>query len=445
MRRTLNGFKPQVEVYGTQPVPASLRQSGCYDLFVIMTNFLVNPGTIYTAAAGVAGGLSFLTVVVTQALSLLVAMVALLVMARMGVDYGLTGQMACRAALGVRGGRWLTSPLRAICSVYWFAFQTLAGSMALTAVLSEWMTIELPLTTVALGFALLQVIVAVVGYHWLQGLFARALPIKMICLLIIVVLLWDQPTVRDNWFSLPVGRDWLLVMVWFNAIVGSMLTIITDSADLMRYADSRRSLWTGALSGSLCGIVLGAGLGAWLMMVVGGDVDQMYHSVLAREPGLLMVAAILLLIVMDSWTINVINLYTGGLCLAHTLEPVSRVLCTILASIPAIWLSGTPVVIDNYLQILEKAGVIFAAIAGVLLVDYSSRRWQLNVAALYQPRGEYWYQNGFRIVALMIIALASVAGFYFPAGWPLPVTVLMISAALYGVSVRFSPVTEDEI
>ncbi len=72
-----------------------------------MINYLINPGTIFSAAMGVAGGLSFMTVVLVQLSAVMLSMVAFLVMARIGVDYGLTGQMACRAALGVRGGRWL--------------------------------------------------------------------------------------------------------------------------------------------------------------------------------------------------------------------------------------------------------------------------------------------------------------------------------------------------
>ncbi|WP_354009253.1 purine-cytosine permease family protein [Endozoicomonas lisbonensis] len=431
MRSLITRFRSEIEVYGTQPVPASLRQAGSYDLFVIMANFLVNPASIYSAALGVAGGLSFITVVVTQVVALFVAMVVLLVMARMGVDYGLTGQMACRTALGVRGGRWLTSPLRAVCSVYWFAFQTLVSSLALTAISSEYFGIIIPLTTVALLFAVLQVSVALVGYRWLQGVFGRALPLKVLCLVVIVALLWKQPAAGNNWFHLPADNDWLLVMLWFNAVVGSMLTNVTDSADLVRYVKNRRSLWAGAMSGALCGVVLGAGLGAWLMMVVGGSADDLYHNVLRAEPGLLMVVAIVVLIVMDNWTINIINLYTGGLSLSHTLEPVSRFTCTLLVSLPAIWLSGMPGVIHNYLQTMEKAGVFFAAIAGVLLVDYFIRKWQLNVNALYQVNGEYWYQYGFRISALTIIALASLVGFSVPESWPLPIIVLLISAAGY--------------
>ena len=48
--------------------------------------------------------------------------------AEVGVDYGLTGQVAARATLGFWGARLLSSPYRVIAATYWFAAQALAGA-----------------------------------------------------------------------------------------------------------------------------------------------------------------------------------------------------------------------------------------------------------------------------------------------------------------------------
>ena len=425
--------RPFIEVPGTRAVPETARSCGVYSVFVIMINFLINPASIITAAMGVAGGLPFLTVVLVQTISVMLSMLAFLVMARIGVDYGLTGQMACRAALGVRGGRWITSPLRALCSIYWFAFQTLAGSLAIQAIVAFFPGWQVGLIQVSLVFALLQVLVACIGYHWLRGLFYWALPLKLTSLVAIVIML--LPLAQQNevdWPRTDIQQHWLLLMVWFNAIFGGMLTMITDAADMMRYINSRRALRGGVLTGSFAGIVLGAGFGAWVMTVVGGnDAGQLFQSMLDARPGAGMAMAILALIVMDNWTINVINLYTGGLSLCHTLEPSSRFKCTLLVSIPAVLLSCFPEVIDQYLQIMEKAGLLFAAIAGVLLVDYIRRCWVINVSALYQNNGEYWYQQGVNITALLIITVATLVAAVIPPGWPAPVLALLLAGAGY--------------
>ena len=58
---------------------------------------------------------------------------------------------------------------------------------------------------------------------------------------------------------------------------------------------------------------------------------------------------------------------------------------------------------------------LLSPIGGILIADYFvCRRCQLNVAALYQPDGEYRYANGFdpvAIVAFLLGVLPSLQGF----------------------------------
>lgn len=428
------------ERIGTEPVPAIQQQSGFSDSFVIMINYLINPGTIVSAAMGVAGGLEPLTVVLVQCSAVMLSMVAFLVMARIGVDYGLTGQMACRAALGVRGGKWLTSPLRALCSIYWFAFQTLAGSLAIAALLKECLGLELTLVQVSLPFAFLQVVVAAVGYHWLKGLFVWALPLKLISLVVVISLLFQARGGVSLSFGTDFQTNWLLIMAWFNGIFGGMLTMITDAADFTRYQHSRKALWAGALSGSGAGILLGAVTGAYAMSLVGGSADNLFEGILQIAPGAVMAIAILVLIVMDNWTINVINLYSGGLSLCHTLEKLGRFKCTLLVSVPSILLSCFPDVIHRYLDILSATGCLFAAIAGVLMMDYWLREWHLEVTALYQKEGVYWYQQGFKISSLLVILISAYLGSMVPENWPGAVVTLVLAGASYFLLNRGKPV-----
>ncbi|KEQ17741.1 purine-cytosine permease family protein [Endozoicomonas numazuensis] len=422
------------ECYGTEQVPSSLQTSGSTDSFLIMINYLINPGTIFSAAMGVAGGLSFLTVVLVQLSAVMLSMVAFLIMGRVGVDYGLTGQMACRAALGVRGGRWLTSPLRALCSVYWFAFQTLAGSMAIAAILKVCLSINVTLVQVSLPFAFLQVLVASYGYHWLKGLFRWALPLKLISLGFIIIMLWQQAGPDSVSFSINNENNWLLIMAWFNGIFSGMLTMITDAADFTRYQKSRRALWVGSMTGSALGVLLGAATGAFAMSLVGGDSKELFNGILERVPGFWMALSILILIVMDNWTINVINLYSGGLSISHTFESLGRIRSTLLVSVPSVVLSCFPVIIDRFLEIATAFGMIFSAIAGLLLVDYWLRNWKLDVQPLYRKEGIYWYRQGLNIRSLIILLIASSLGYLLPVGWPSPLITMSVAAILYYLS-----------
>src|SRR5699024_9047137 len=88
---------------------------------------------------------------------------------------------------------WLTSALRAVSSVYWFAFQTISGALGLTAVLNVLFNTEVNLIVVSLIFAFIQVLVATFGYDSLRYLSRIAFILKIVFSAIIVYVLMNYP------------------------------------------------------------------------------------------------------------------------------------------------------------------------------------------------------------------------------------------------------------
>src|ERR1700754_3437407 len=85
-----------IEGYAIEPIPESLKTVRWPDLFLLVSNFLINPSTILVGGLAVAAGLSFWATVLSSTLGILIAFSAYIVMATVGVDYGITGQVACR-------------------------------------------------------------------------------------------------------------------------------------------------------------------------------------------------------------------------------------------------------------------------------------------------------------------------------------------------------------
>src|ERR1700760_1663431 len=123
-----------IEGFAIEPIPVELKTVRWPDLFVLVSNFLVNPGTILMGGLAVASGLSFWATILTSTLGIVVAFAAYIVMATVGVDYGITGQVACRMVFGIRGAKWLPSVMRTIASAYWFAMQTIVGATVIVAI-----------------------------------------------------------------------------------------------------------------------------------------------------------------------------------------------------------------------------------------------------------------------------------------------------------------------
>src|SRR5579863_783090 len=168
-----------VEQFGIEAIPQGLKTVKWYDLFSIILNFLVSPSTILRGGLGVAAGLSFQASVAAECSGIVVAAFFYVVMATVGVDYGIPGQVATRAVYGVRGSKLIPSFLRSIASCYWFAFQTMIGATAIVAVLNKLTGIQYSLILVSVAFGILQALVAVVGYESLKHLSRIALPLKI--------------------------------------------------------------------------------------------------------------------------------------------------------------------------------------------------------------------------------------------------------------------------
>jgi NCS1 family nucleobase:cation symporter-1 len=432
-----------VEQFGIEAIPTHLKRVRWFDLFSIVFNFLVNPGVILVAGLAVAAGLSFWESIIAETGGVILAFIAYIVMATIGVDYGFPGQVATRMAFGLRGAKWVTSLLRTIASVYWFAFQTLAGALAIVAVLDKWLGGHFSLVAVSLVFAALQVLVALVGYNSLKLLSRIALPVKIVILAYIVGLL---VTHDDPAFSIAhvfgyagqPGAHWVIFATWLNVSCAAWLTMITDAADFCRYSRTRADMWVGTLIAAAAGTFVAGFIGAYGAAATLGKVPNTFQVVADLSTGWLTLLLVFVVIALDNWTINVLNLYTGGLALSNMFERLGRFWTTLIVSVFGVALSAAPSVVNGYTGYVAVLGNAFAPIAGVLLVDYLFiKRTRIDIAALFERNGPYWYWGGFNLVA---IAWTCV-GFVFctllvPVGWIPTIAALLITGTGYYATVR---------
>ena len=427
-----------VEQFGIEAIPEELKTVKWYDLFSIILNFLVSPSTILRGGLGVAAGLSFQASVAAECSGIVVAAFFYVVMATVGVDYGIPGQVATRAVYGLRGSKVIPSFLRSIASCYWFAFQTVIGATAIVAVLTKLTGGSYSLIVVSVLFGLVQAIVAIVGYDSLKVLSRIALPVKLAMFVYLFVLLANQadPNFAPSAvLSFPgkAGWNWVIFVAWFNAAAAGWLTMITDSADFCRYSRSRADMWIGTLSASAIGTMISGSLGAYAAAATLGKTANPFVIIAGISTSWITLFLILVFIALDNWTINVLNLYTGGLSISNMFERLGRFWTTLIASVVGILLSAIPDVLNSYLTYATLLGNFFSPIAGVLVFDYLIlKRTRLDVLALFAPNGRYRYWGGFNLVAVVW----TVLGFLFymfvvPATWIPTVTTIVFTGIGY--------------
>ena len=421
-----------VEQFGIEAIPQERKTVRWYDLFSIILNFLVSPSTILRGGLGVAAGLSFQASVLAECSGIVVAAFFYVVMATVGVDYGIPGQVATRAIYGLRGSKLIPSFLRSIASCYWFAFQTVIGATAICAVLQKLTGTQYSLILVSVLFGVVQAMVAIVGYESLKALSRVALPVKLAMFVYLFVLLANQsdpnfaPGAVLSYTGKDGGWNWVIFVAWFNAAAAGWLTMITDSADFCRYSRSRADMWIGTISASAIGTMISGSLGAYAAAATLGKIANPFVVVANVSTSWITLALILVFIALDNWTINVLNLYTGGLSISNMFERLGRFWTTLIASVVGIALSAIPDVLNSYLTYATLLGNFFSPIAGVLVFDYLIlKRTRIDVPALFTLEGRYRYWGGFNLVAVVW----TVLGFLFymfavPATWiPTVVTI----------------------
>ena len=258
-----------------------------------------------------------------------------------------------------------------------------------------------------------------------------ALPVKLAMFVYLFVLLANQtdPNFAPSAvLSFPgkSGWNWVIFVAWFNAAAAGWLTMITDSADFCRYSRSRADMWIGTLSASAIGTMISGSLGAYAAAATLGKTANPFVIIAGISASWVTLFLILVFIALDNWTINVLNLYTGGLSIANIFERLGRFWTTLIASVVGIALSAIPDVLNSYLTYATLLGNFFSPIAGVLVFDYLIlKRTRLDVPALFTLDGRYRYWGGFNLVAVVW----TVLGFFFymfavPATWiPTVVTI----------------------
>ncbi len=431
---------PAVEEFGVEPVPAELRTVGRRDLFAIIFAFHLNPIMyVIGALAVIAGGLPLWWAAAAIALGQALAFALLVVVALAGVDHGLPGQVALRASLGFWGARALSSPYRLVAATYWFAAQALAGALGFQAIVRGLTGHDPGLIRVALALAALQAILAVLGFDALRYFIRVVLPLMLVFTATIVVLyvITDEPAygVARVFRSPEQAFTWTGFAIFVTVMWGAALTNVTNIADFCRYARSRRDMQVGFFTGAVASAFVTAWVGAYAAVATGSTNPFVAVADLTGSAVLLVV--LLVAIVVQTTSVNIMNLYTAGLSLVNTVPRLGRAGATVVAGAGAIALSGFPAVVHDAETWITHLGNLAAPLAGVIVADYALvKRTRLHVPDLFDRRGRYRYVGGVNIAALVAVAVAVAAYYALPDAFVKAAWGVGVGAAAYLLLVR---------
>src|SRR4051812_9236257 len=225
------------------------------------------------AIAVVGFGLPLLWAILAVVLGQALAYAVMVPIAEVGVDYGLTGQVAARATLGFWGARLLSSPYRVIAATYWFAAQAIAAAYAIQAVVVAMGGGKPSLVPIALGVAVFHATLAVLGFDVMRWLLRIVLPISLGFVAVMMTLYLSTDDPRYDLGRVLDSPGQKLTWVGFAGAVtlmaGSSLTLVTSVADFCRYTPTRRDVRIGVMASALAAAFVDAVIGGYAAAATG--------------------------------------------------------------------------------------------------------------------------------------------------------------------------------
>jgi putative hydroxymethylpyrimidine transporter CytX len=359
-------------------------------LLVLVTGALLVPGLGFAAATG------------AIVLGSLIGVSLLGLAGAAGAEHGVTSMVLFRPVLGVRGS-WIPSALNAAQLVGWTAVELWAMSFVADLVSSRvfgWSSRPLWLAVAAVTCTGL----ALWGPHgvtrvWMEKF--AAWMIGGICILVTFAVAASGGLGAA--LARPGAGGFPTFGLALDLVIAMPVSWLPLVADYTRFARRPRSAFGGTFGGYLLAnvwlytlgvlLVLGAdaaptpaGIATGILAVAGGSVA-----------GVIFLAGLLAGETDEAFA----DIYSGALSVRNIWPGISHAAATIgiaaISSVLAAWLT-----MERYESFLFLLGSIFIPLFGILIADhFVNRRRRIDVAALYEKKGEYWYRGGVRIAALV--------------------------------------------
>lgn len=354
-----------------------------------------------------------------------------------GTDHGIMSMVSVRPSFGLRGSN-LAALLNVVQLVCWASIMLIiggrAGAMLGASMGGIWASNRFWIIAIGLGTLLWALLTGNKAWKVMQTVAVMGL------LAVIVMLSWETyqafvaappSTAPDEQMPFMLGVDLVIAMPI------SWLPLVADYARFARHGKPAFwNTWVGYFLVSSWMFVLGL-----MATLVAGNPEPHMHMLQIMGAAGLAVPA-LVMVVLSTITSDFPDIYSATCSMLNVSEKIPAKVFMWATGVVSI-LVALVFPMDRYEGFLYFIGAMFVPLFGIVLTDYFLiRHRKLDMDAVYQRSGAYWYFHGFNITAL--VAWSFGFGTYklieiarYPIGGSIPS--ILVSGLIYFVFTRRSP------
>lgn len=437
---------PSPGLYNEDLAPARDRRWGAFSIFNVWTSDVHSLWGYYLAASLFLLCGSFGNFLIAIGLGSLVIFVLMNLIGWAGEKTGVPYPVLARASFGVWGAN-LPALVRAVVAIFWYGAQTAAASGALVALLVRSDTMmEFHKTTHWLGHSGLELICYVIiwalqlliiqkGMETVRKFQDWAGPAVWIAMLVLAIGL----VVKAGGFSLEHGIPMEVLLAktkdagvagqpgsfWALMAVGAtwityFAALYLNFCDFSRYASNRQAVTRGNLWGLPVNLILFslvAGVTTIAAFQVYGEVLLHPEQISAKFDSWVLAAIAALTFAVATLGINVVaNFVSSAFDISNVFpNQIDFKKGGYIAAAIALVLYPFAPWEGNAAQFVNAIGATMGPLLGIILVDYYLiARGRINVQALYEEHGEYRYQGGWNVNALLATGIGAVFSTILP-------------------------------
>lgn len=408
------------------PIRAEARHLGGFDFFLLWAGVAISLAEIW--AGGFLAPLGFWAGVWAIILGHLIGNTFMALGGVAGSEHGIMAMVAVRPAFGIRGSG-LAAALNIVQLIGWAAIMLIIGGRA-GATLGA--TFGGPLAADA--FWILLIGAGTLGWALFTGrTFWKVMQTCAVIGLLLVIVLMTVVSARS--FGAAVGMvpaETMPFMVGLDLVIAMPISWMPLVADYSRFSRSSRSAfwqtWWGYFIVSSWMYLLGL-----MATLVTGESDP--GMLILQTMGRIgMAVPALIMVVFSTITSDFPDVYSATCSMLNISRKIGARTLMWIAGILAIAVALV-FPMERYESFLLLIGAMFVPLYGVVLTDYFLVRWrQIDVDALDEKDGPYWYRGGVNPIAIISWAVGfgvfqwSVRSGY-PLGGSLPS--ILVAGALY--------------
>ena len=387
--------------WGIEPVPKESRTLSAFDLAILWGDLGIGVLVMVTGALLVPA-LGFAQAFAVIVLGSVIGVTLLAFAGVAGADHGVPTMVLFRPVLGIRGS-WIPSGLNVVQLIGWTAVELWAMSEIANLVSdrflgfsARWVWLGV-ISVICAGLALWGPVG--VTRVWMKRFGAWI--IAGISLVVTIMVLASAET-RSALGAAGTG-GWPTFGSALDLVIAMPISWLPLVADYNRFARRSSGAFGGTFAGYLVANVWLYSLGA--ILILSGEATAspagIATGILAIGGG--SVAGVLLIVglLFGETDEAFADIYSGALSFRNIIPRASHTTLVVGVTLVSALLAGmfTMVAYESFLFLI---GSVFVPLFGILAADYFvARRRHLDLDALYDANGPYWFRGGVRVGALV--------------------------------------------